>query len=837
MRLVMLLLSVCLGMALVALWRDIPDTVAALALPGVIFAICLTIASGALLSVKWRWLALLFAMLAGHCWALDWAAGVLAQRLPDAWVRQDIWVRGQVSSLIEPALRGQRFTLKVDRACLRLLPENCDWQSAQFSGTTIELRDYSMLAILPGERWRLRVRLRPVHGQANPGGFDLEQRRFARGITTQGYVRDTGFNQPVEYASGLLDDSASRLLRWRVGIADRLRQGEKRQHTDILTALIIGSDHGLSDATWDLLAHTGTTHLLVVSGLHIGLIATFSYLLCRLILRFIPYCWPRLLFWQPAQRLAAIGAIFSALFYSMLAGFSLPTQRAVVMILVLLLGRSSRYRLRSSQSLVLAATLVLMLNPLAIWQAGFWMSFVAVAGLLLAMTGYHRRNPRWQGLRIACVQWRCWVSYCSWYLLRPQMVVSIALLVPLLAGPGAFSVISPLSNLVAVPLMGFLIVPMALTGAALGTISSVLGAACWFVADLGIELLLGWLTWMASTASSLGEVGQGGYRASLGVVAWMLAAIGSLALLLPRGMLPRLPATLLFFPLIWPAPPRSGLNAGEVAVTVIDVGQGLSVLLRTAQHQVLFDTGPPRGEGQRAALGILPVLARHGVDRLDAVIVSHWHDDHAGAIPGLLAQLPIDTVHFGGQLPAQYGEPRHWLPCQGGSGWRFDSVTFEFLHPSPSQSGQERISGKVNNTSCVLRVSNGRESLLLTGDIEAAVEHHLLSQSPQRLNATWLVAPHHGSNTSSTGQFLDAVDPQCMLISAGAYNRFNHPHPDVIQRTQGRGICLMNTAESGALQYLMSATGAEGGNKAQKQHLWREYRQQQARFWRAPPLP
>ena len=847
MRLVMLLLSGCLGMALIALWPVIPAVAGAIALP-----LCLLLLAGALFLMarlqsasnpgkQYCRAALLLCcvMLAGHCWALDWASNVLSQRLPASWVRQDIWVRGQITSLVEPSLQGQRFTLRVDSVCLRLLPENCQWQSDVMAGAQVLLRDYSALDLRAGERWRFRVRLRPVHGQANPGGYDLELQRFAQGITTQGYVRETGFNARTDHEVGVRAGVAARILQWRQSIADRLQQNQHLQHPGILTALIIGATQGLDDATWDLLALTGTTHLLVVSGLHVGLIATMGYAVSRMLLRYLPWCFPRLmtglLHWQPAQRFAAVAAMLSALIYSLLAGFSLPTQRALVMTTVLLLGRSGRYRLRSSQSLILAATLVLMFNPLAIWEAGFWMSFVAVAALLLAMSGYWRRRPSLK---------RDWLAHFCWSVIRPQFVVTIALVVPLMAGPGSFSLISPLSNITAIPLMGLLIVPTALGGTLLESALFTQGSVNWLwqLADAGITVLLQWLQWMASLAVLLRE-GLSGLPAnwqagsSPGWLAWILAGLASFLLLLPRGMLPRLPAMALFLPLVWPAEDESSLKPGEVLVTVMDVGQGLSVLLQTQHSNVLYDTGPPRGEGEQAARGILPVLKRLRVERLDALILSHSHDDHAGAMPGLLAHMPIAGIFHGddaAQFPETLPTGARWQPCQQGQYWQQDGVMFHFLHPDRSEPGAIY---QPNNSSCVLRVSNGAETLLLTGDIEAAMEENLVAAQPGWLEADWLLAPHHGSNTSSSAAFLDTVDPDCLLISAGAYNRFDHPHADVIRRAESRDICWLNTAAAGALQRLLPASDQPVITGSQKHTAWQGYRQQYSRFWRAPPLP
>lgn len=888
MRLVRLLLSFCLGMALASLWPQIPgagDTwlLSLCRALSLMLLVALLLWQSRVLRAAARYssvphlpytvhspplaqslqvscyashaLVLSCALLAGHCWALNWAADILSQRLPANLVRQDIWVRGQVTSLVEPTMRGQRFTFSVDAVCTRLLPDDCEWQPrfGQSDGADtaqIALQDYSGLPVTAGDHWRLRVRLRPVHGQANPGGYDLELQQFAKGITTQGYVRETGFNRLSEQPADLKARMITRLLRWRQGIVDRLLQGKTLQHSAVLMALIIGAGHQLDSSTWELLAVTGTTHLLVVSGLHVGLIATLSYGFTRCLLRYLPSYLPTLmvplLSWQPAQRYAGIVAVLAALLYSLVAGFSLSTQRAVVMTAVVLLGQSGRYRLRPSQSLALAATLVLMLNPLALWQTGFWLSFVAVTALLLAMSGYTRRLPPKKVFTLG------WIAHVSWAATKPQVVVTIGLLVPLLLGPGQVSGVSPLSNLVAIPLMGCLVVPLALAGTLLP------GQWAWVLADVGVGLLLQWLEWMAilaeifseavsSTVSALMSTGVPGtrpgpfsnVRSSPGIMAWILAGIASFILLMPRGMLPRVPALLLFLPLFWPRPLRSDLTQGDIAVTVLDVGQGLSVLLQTPEGNLLYDTGPPRGDGTQSARGILPVLSKLGVTQLHTLIISHWHDDHAGALPGLLAQMPVGRVYYGGSLPQRYAEVAErsdWRPCLQGQVWQLGDVHFSMLHPSTSSVLRDN-QREVNNHSCVLRIENGHESLLLTGDIEREVESRLVASAGMPLSADWLLAAHHGSNSSSTLGFLQAVAPRCLLVSAGAYNRFDHPHPDVVARARSENICLFNTASAGALQRLVSGQIRSEQAATDSAVGWQGFRQQSPRFWRAPSPP
>ena len=333
-----------------------------------------------------RTLALTLSLALGMIWAWLLAARQMEQQLPRELEGVDFWVIGRVASL--PSSRGafQQFDLDIDDACFRLHPRDCPATPAKtpLSGARISLNEYAGLPLAPGERWRVRVRLNRPHGFANPGGYDYEAALFQQGIVARGYVRDTAFNTRVATA-GLSLQTARAALRARL-----YDHADSLQHPGVLSALILGDRDGVSAAQWQLLTRTGTNHLLVISGLHVGFVAMTAYALINLLVR----CLPRLLTWLPAQHYAALAAVLAALVYSALAGFSLPTQRALVMVLVLMSGQLLGRRFMPSYSLLLAASLVLLLAPMSVTQAGFWLSFTAVGALLFAFTGYRRARPK-----------------------------------------------------------------------------------------------------------------------------------------------------------------------------------------------------------------------------------------------------------------------------------------------------------------------------------------------------------------------------------------------------------------------------------------------------------
>jgi competence protein ComEC len=544
-----------------------------------------------------------------------------------------------------------------------------------------------------------------------------------------------------------------------------------------LAALVLGDDSGLSTEDWRVLQATGTVHLLVISGQHVSMLAAILYGLVAGLARL--GCWPRRLPWLPC---ACALAFAGALGYGLLAGFEVPVRRACVMIAAVLVWRLRFRHLGIWTPLLLALDLVLLAEPLVILQAGFWLSFLAVAVLILVFGGRLGMLP-W---------WRAWG--------RAQWCMAIGLLPGLLALGLPISVSGPLANLVAVPWVSFLVVPLALLGTLLlpvpwlgeGLLWAAGGLLEWLFRLLG--LIAAWLPAWLPTA--------------LPFWAWLLGALGVLLLLLPAGIPLRLLGVPLLLPLFFapvPLPAR-----GQAEVWQLDVGQGLSILIRTHEHALLYDAGPRYGDFDLGERIVLPSIRALGVEKLDTMLISHADSDHAGGALAVQRGLPIDEVLSG---EADALPPRLQAhPCEDGHSWEWDEVRFTTLRWQPAREG--------NPASCLLRIEAGGKRLLLTGDIDAATEQSLLS-SGRDLRADWLQIPHHGSRGSSSAALLDAVAPHAALLSRGRQNPFGHPHPLVMARYRQRAIDIYDSAERGAVRFVLGGDAAVLSLR------------EQARFWRA----
>lgn len=813
----------------------------------------LVVAWPALLSTssnsRWRFpFMLCLALSLGLVWTWLLAARQLEQLLPRELEGVDFWVTGQVVGLPSPRGQFQQFELMIDTACFRLHPRDCErptgaavteqaantTAAARLAGARITLNEYAALALWPGERWRFRVRLNRPHGFANPGGYDYEAALFLRGIIGRGYVRDTAFNTRLAEAGPGLQSA-------RAGLRARLYQrASALTHPGLLSALILGDRDGVSDVQWQLLTRTGTNHLLVISGLHVGFVAMTAYALVNLLVRRLP----QLLLWLPAQRYGALAAIMAALGYSALAGFSLPTQRALVMVLVLMSGLLLGRRFLPSYSLLLAATLVLLLAPMSVTQAGFWLSFTAVGALLFAFSGYRRPQaehraehsaeqktvPSWRGLwsrswrQSWCDSWRgSWRGSWQkvWYRwLQPQWAVSLGLLLPLLLWTGQVSLISPVVNVLAIPLVSLLIVPLALAGALLLVSLPALAIGPLWLADRLLAWLFAGLEVVGTLAPALWQ------PTPPSALTTVLAMLGVVLMLAPRGLVPtRTPWLLplcLLAPLLWPAD-RPRPAPGEAQLQFLDVGQGLAVVVHTRHHHLVFDTGPalgPQFDTGRAV--ITPYLRLRDVRALDMLVISHWHQDHSGGAASLAAQFPVRKRLAGGSMSAAAAPG--FERCRAGQRWRWDGVEFEFLHPSA-----QRFSGE-NNNACVLLITAGGQRALLTGDIELEAEQALLrrfSHDDRGLRADILQAAHHGSASSSSPAFVQAVRPLLTVVSAGYRNRFDHPSPEVVQRLREQGSVVCATPRTGAVQIELGGAGGPQLSATQRQR----YR----RFWHNIP--
>ena len=686
----------------------------------------------------------------------------LAQRLPAELARQDVLLEGRIRGLPERDLHSVRFDLDVDAA-----------DRDGLAGRRLRIGWYGAAPRLePGSRWRLRVRVRPPHGVANPGGFDSEKQAIVDGIDGLGYVR--GETRRLAAGGGL--DAARDALS--SAIADAMPKGRAR----FVRALALGDTRHLSTADWDVLRATGLTHLIAISGFHVGMVGGFGALLVLGLYRLVPALGRRL----PRPQAAAIAALAFAGGYTALAGFALPTVRTLLMIAAVLLGRALRRGQSGGDAFALALLAVLAVDPLAVLAPGFWLSFLGVGWLLWCLPGDADAGR-----------------------VRPFLAAQAVALVGLLPfGVGFFgqaSLPSPLTNLVAIPVISLGVVPPALAGTLALALPGPLASVLLRLAGGLMDLL--WDAMVRVAQSPVGAIALP--EAPLFAVA--LACVGALWLLLPRGTPARWLGMVLFLPLLWPAselPPR-----GAVEVAVLDVGQGLAVLVRTRSHALLFDAGPANTRGlDYGASVVVPALHALGVRELDAIIASHADNDHAGGLPAVRAAFPQARV-----LAPEGSGIAGAIDCRRDAAWRWNDVELRLLHPPPLMPYAR------NDSSCVLRIDAGGHAALLPGDIGRHVERRLVREQPAALRADLLLVPHHGSDTSSSADFVTRVSPRWAVVTSGADNRFALPREDVVTRYREQGARVLGSAGHGALVFRLDPSGSR---------LLHRRRQDRPRWWR-----
>lgn len=691
-------------------------------------------------------------LLFGLSWACLSAQSALDDRLDPALDGQTRWVEGRITGLPQRTGEGVRFELTDSRSRKARLPQRIrvSWRGGP------EVRS--------GERWRLAVSLKRPSGLLNFHGFDQEAWLLAQRIGATASVKDGERLAPARNA-------------WRDSVRQRLMAVDAQGREAGLAALVLGDGSGLAAEDWRVLQATGTVHLLVISGQHIGLLAGLVYGLIAGLARY--GCWPRTWPWLPWACGLAFGA---ALGYGLLAGFGVPVQRACVMVGLVLVWRLRFRHLGVWWPLLLALNGVLILEPLASLQPGFWLSFAAVAVLILAFAG--RLGP-----------WSVWQAWT-----RPQWLIAIGLFPVLLVLGLPISLSAPLANLVAVPWISLVVLPLALLGTALLPLPW-LGESLLWLAGGALAGLFEGLAWLAGLQPAW-------VPAEVPLGYWWLSLLGTVLLLLPNGV----PLRLLGLPMLLLAvfPPQERVPHGQVDVVQLDVGQGQSLILRTRHHTLLYDAGPRTGTFDLGARVVLPSLRKFGVDRLDMMLLSHADADHAGGAAAIAGGMPIQRV-VGGEvegLPAFLGTQ----PCVSGEQWQWDGVSFELWQWPGADNG--------NAKSCVLQVQANGERLLLTGDIDRAAEQAFLA-SPLAVPTDWLQAPHHGSRSSSSKAFLHRLAPGSVLISRGRGNAFGHPHPQVLQRYQALGSQVYDSAEQGAVRLQLGAFAAPVVARSQRR-FWRE---------------
>jgi len=707
------------------------------------------------------------------CLGFTWA-GVhgwlqLQQDLRPELEGRDITVVGYIGSIPEHEPYGSRFNFVIESNVTQLrLPRN------------VELSWYSRTQQLhAAERWQLQVRLKRRHGFANPGGVDYEAQLFRQGIGATGYVRESSDTRLLGLANG------EYILRARAALVERIANAiPEAPMQGVVRGLAVGDQQAITGEQWQVFARTGISHLIAISGSHIGMVGLLAAWLGGFLVH-----------WRAAQRLRltrpdlrAIFGMSAASAYSLLAGMSVPTQRTLITLAVYFAAQWLRRYLNVWHSFGLALLLCLLVDPFAPLAIGTWLSFGAIAVIVLNQQGRLRRD----------VWWREFLSL--------QLVVSIGLLPLLIAAFGNVSLIAPVVNLIAIPLFTVFLVPAVLISCAALLIYSPLGMWCLHYVALALNATFSWLKWSADLPLATWYLPQAPLWALL------LLGLGAFIVVLPLfwplracGLLCCLPAAL------WtPAP----LPPNSFELTTLDVGQGLATVIRTGAHVLVYDTGPKFQSGNDTGLlVVLPYLHAMGVRHVDVMMISHGDDDHAGGLESVAAGIRVNALLFGPSVRSPLAAIQR---CRQGQQWQWDGIQFEVLHPSVDDTNAGD-----NNTSCVLRVSGPGGSALLLGDAEKPVEAMLVA-SGQIYATDIVVAGHHGSRSSSTPALVNAVQAREVLFSAGYRNRWGFPKSDVVQRWQAAGARTDSTIESGALTVRVTADGM---------HVPQVYRQTRRRYW------
>ncbi|MBL8259009.1 MAG: DNA internalization-related competence protein ComEC/Rec2 [Candidatus Competibacteraceae bacterium] len=698
--------------------------------------------------------------LAGWLWALLFATS--ATQLPANLEGVELWIEGWIASMPDREGRGVRFEfvaaeVRRDGQLEPALTGRRLRLSRWDDGESGETGPGGSPAWNIGERWGFAVRLKRPRGWSNPGGFDYERWLYAKGILATGSIR----SRPPPRLLATAERYSMDRYRQRVA-AGFERALPDNPFTGVLIALAVGEENRVSFRQWDVFNRTGTSHLMSVSGSHIGLVAGLAFALVQgLWIRV-----PALALRWPAARAAALAALAGAGGYTLLSGLSVPAQRAFLMVAVAMLALLAQRPAAPGRMLALALLAVLVADPNAPLTVGFWLSFGAVAVILYSVSGRWRERGRFgQTLGV-------------------QLKISLGLLAPTLLFFQQFPGVSPLANLIAIPWIGCTVLPLSLAAALLGSWSAALQSMLLELAALTMEGLWHILVWLERWSGLML------HRPTPPWWALALAFPGTALLLAPRGLPGRWLGVPLCLPLLWPpfaAPPPGGFW-----FTLLDVGQGLAAVVRTRGHALIYDTGPRLGselDAGRAAL--IPFLRRQGVSRVDALLVSHPDPQHGGGVRSLREAMPVGRILTASteQTPIAGASA-----CRAGQAWQWDGVRFEILHPP-----DRGFSG--DNASCVLRVEGAAGRVLLPGDIETRAETALLAAHGTGLGAEVLVAPHHGHRDLASSAFLAAVKPRYILLSTGYGNRFGYPRPETVARYRATGAAVLDTANEGAMTF------------------------------------
>lgn len=760
----------------------------------------------------------------GFAWNAHYAQSRLAHVLPIEHEGKDIILEGRVNGLPQSSPAGAKFSFEVDQAFLgkeiiESFPPQVylSWQPAWRNPQDIP-------QVIPGQRWEFKVKIKRPYGSLNPHTFDFERWSFHQDFGASGSVRsgklllekDIGFTEfalAMEYQRWKLRDKIQRLL------------SKDARYGGVIEALVMGDQNAIDQEDWRVFNATGIGHLISISGLHVTMLAGFGAMLAR-------FLWRRntLPLWIPVSKFAAAVGFLTAFIYAWLAGFQIPAQRTMYMVGVVAFALWSGRSPRSFDIWWWALFVVLLIDPMAPYTPGFWLSFGAVAAILYAMQNSDGLLGLPTGRELE-LYWRYRVTQALREACRVQAVVTIALLPLTLYWFYQVSIVSPLANAIAIPVVSYIVTPLAIAGALL---PDFIGKWLLIPAHATMDYLAIMLAWMANWRWAIAWSSQPAWwvivLSSLGILmairpgsireSWGLRA-GGLALCV----------TLFVQPIT-----NFNLAKGEFRASVLDIGQGTAVLIETKTKRLLYDTGPIQGKDNAGQRIILPYLRGRGIDHIDRMVISHSDSDHIGGAATLLKEIHFESMM--GSLPSTNPlltnlEDRKIpaIPCRFGQRWSWDGVEFHIWHPHEHTVFEDQHPRKPNEVSCVLEVRNSTTSFWLTGDVEKQGEAEITERLTQTVlnhfkdKTLIFMAPHHGSKTSSSQELLSALSPDEAFAQNGYRNRYGHPHPTVTARYQSMGIPFHQTPSTGAQvwEFLSNSEVKQGEAIFWRQHskrLW-----------------
>lgn len=747
----------------------------------------LIVISLALLSLRWRVLRPLASLFIGFAWACYSFQSFLNNGFPEVYERIDFVASGSVEGLPVSTDGNIKFNFRVNSVSENALSTTV--------GQRIQLSCYRCpLSIRPGEVWQFTVRAKRPHGYASWGSFDYEKYLFRHQTIAKGYIRLKGSNARLSPASNSID-------LWRQSFLEELDavvgQGVG---SNLIAALTIGVKSGFSNQQRQVFQTTGVSHLMAISGLHVGLVFVGIMFLFKWLL------WPvaRIFEYCPRQQIALLPALSAAIFYAALAGFSVSTQRALIMLIVYVLCKLLAREAVLIKVLVIAIFVLLIIDPFSLLDVGFWLSCGAVAVIALVSDNHSSDSHT-----VEDDQTQIDESGKKLSLLRLQPLLWLGMLPFSVLFFGKVSLLSPLVNLIAVPLFCMLLIPAALFSVLLYSLG---------LNSIGIWCLIQLSTVFDFVFQCLQFASQLSFAKiySTPMIWWQWGLFVILLIGFLRANRGRYIAGFLLIASIFTNTANS-LADDELHVTLLDVGQGLAMVIETTNSVTVYDTGPRYSTGFTAAEAVLlPFLRQRGIRYIDTLVISHADNDHIGGLTKVR-----EAFEVGQTISSRLDKVSGATECIAGQAWQQDHTSFQVISPHADTPNGS------NNRSCVIMLQHFGTKLLLTGDIEKQVERFLLKTSRESLKADILLVPHQGSKTSSTAQFLDVVAPTMAMLAAGYKNHYGHPHPAVVERYQSRDIDLLSTIRHGSVLLKINS------------HGWTKvlYRQHYRRFWHYQKMP